>query len=274
MFVIEVPYFNLDNIYNSGQAPRWIVLNQSPEKSKYVIPYKDKVLKIEQQRNRFDWTKYRLIMSCSEEDFYDVWFDYFDLGTDYLYENAKIRNLGGKFKVPANRGRGIHVLKQDPFEAYVFSKLIINVGFEKASELMNIIAQTYGVEHIQSMREAGKITWYEWPTPESMLEKLNKEKQSSGKVKPFLKKLCNAIVNDEFDITKADNELFKLFSLHKTDVFPLIGIEEVLTKNFKCEPEEFAEWHLNEIKNKGLVYLYILHHIKNKSKEPVVYGVN
>ena len=50
MFVIEVPYFNLDQIYNSGQAPRWIKLMES----KYVIPHRDKALKIEQQRDRSD----------------------------------------------------------------------------------------------------------------------------------------------------------------------------------------------------------------------------
>ena len=274
MFVIEIPYFNLDQIYNSGQAPRWIQLNQSPEKSKYVIPYKDKVLKIEQQRNRFDWEKHRFLMSCSEEEFYDIWFNYFDLKTDYLYENAKIRNLGGKFKVPANRGYGIHILNQDLLETYIFTKLITNVGFEKASELMNRIAQTYGIEHTQRMREAGKVTWYEWPTPESMLEKLNKEKQSSGKVKLFLKKLCNAIINDEFDITQSDNELFRLFGMHDINVFPLVGIEDILMRNFGENPEEFADWYLSDIKNKGLTYLYILHHITNKPMEVKSYGVN
>ena len=53
MFVIEVPYFNLDKIYESYQAPRWIKLKES----KYVIPHRDKALKIEQQKTR-------LIMSC------------------------------------------------------------------------------------------------------------------------------------------------------------------------------------------------------------------
>ena len=46
MFVIEVPYFNLDKIYESYQAPRWIKLKES----KYVIPHRDKALKIEQEK--------------------------------------------------------------------------------------------------------------------------------------------------------------------------------------------------------------------------------
>ena len=83
MFVIEIPYLNLDQIYDSGQAPRWIKLRES----KYVIPYKDKALKIEQQRDRFDFNRYRFIMSCSEDEFCNIWFNYFDVETDYMQLN-------------------------------------------------------------------------------------------------------------------------------------------------------------------------------------------
>ena len=107
MFVIDVPFCNLDHIYNSGQAPRWIKLRDS----KYIIPFKDKALKIEQQQDRSDLTKCRLIISCSEEDFYNIWYEYFDLRTDYFDLNFKVKRLGGKFKVIANRGSGIHILK-------------------------------------------------------------------------------------------------------------------------------------------------------------------
>ena len=43
MFVIEVPYFNLDQIYNSYIAPRWIKLSDS----KYIIIHEDKAVKAE-----------------------------------------------------------------------------------------------------------------------------------------------------------------------------------------------------------------------------------
>lgn len=272
MFVIEIPYFNLDHIYKSGQAPRWIQLSQSPERSKYVIIHKDKALKIEQQRDRFDWAKFRLIMSCTEEDFYSTWFEYFDLKMDCLAENDKIKRLGGKFKVPANRGNGIHILNQDPFEAYVLAKIITNTGYENEFIVMNHIAETCGICHKQSMREAGLVTWYEWPTPEMILDKFDKLKKM-GKINSWLKKLCEAIINDGFDVTQSDNELFRLFGMHDTTVFPLVGIEETLVKNFGKNPEEFADRYLADIENKGLVYMYIVHHILNKPKEVTSYGI-
>lgn len=262
MFVINVPYFNLDQIYNSLQAPRWIKVREL----KYIVIYKEHVLKVEQQKER-------LIFSCSEEEFYNIWFNYFDLKTDCLIENNKIKRLGGKFKIPANRGNGIHILNQDPFEMYVFSKLVYYVGYTEATKLMNWIACDYGIEHKQSMREVGRVTWYEWPTPERFLEQLNEE-EITGKVKIFLKKLCNAIVNEDLDITKSDNELFKLLGMHEVNSFPLDGIKDALEKNFGENPEDFADWYLDEIENKGLVYMYILHHISNPPKEKFIYGVN
>jgi len=271
MFVIEVPYFNLDHIYNSGQAPRWIPLGQSPEKSKYVIPHKNKALKIEQQRDRYDFKRHRFTMSCTEEEFYNTWFEYFDLRMDCLAENSKIKKLGGKFKIPANRGHGIHILKQDKFEAYVLSKIITEAGYEKAFYAMNHIAEVCGVKHKQSMREAGQITWYEFPTPEMILKKVDKLKKM-GSINSWLKETCEAIVNDEFDFTKSDNELFRLFCKHEINLFPLTGIEDTLVKNFGDSPEEFTDWYLGEIENKGLVYMYIVHHILNKPKEATSNG--
>lgn len=272
MFVIEVPYFNLDHIYNSGQAPRWIQLGQSPEKSKYVIPHKDKALKIEQQRDRFDWKRHRLIMSCTEEDFYNIWFDYLGLKMDCLAENSKIKRLGGKFKIVANRGHGIHILNQDPFEAYVLSRIVARVGYENARFYMNHIAEVCGIRHEQSMREAGRIVWYEFPTYQMVLEKFDKLAATKHNFK-WLKRLCEAMA-DGFDLTQSEDKLFRLIGMNDTGIFPLTGIEDTLIKNFNEDPEDFADWYLDEIGNKGLVYMYIVHHIINRPKEVTSHGTD
>lgn len=263
MFIIEVPFFNLEQIYNSNQAPRWLKLKEN----KYIVIYKDKAIAVEQK-------KQRLILGCSEEEFYNIWFDYFDLKTDYYAINNQIKGISKKFKVPCNRGQGLHVLRQDKFEMYVYCKLVQKVGWKEAKELMIRIAATYGIHHKNSMGDAGRVFWYEWPQPERLLEKLSKEKESSGKVKPFLKKLCDAIINKGFDITKTDNELFRLFGMHE-NIFPAFEIEETIRKNFNCTPKEFADNYLNDVE--ALTYVYILYHIKNppkKIKEATSNGVS
>lgn len=261
MFVIEVPYFNLDHIYDSKQVPRWIKLKES----KYVVLHKNHSLKIEQQRDKYDLTRYRLIMSCSEEDFYNIWFDYFDLKTDYQKENINAKMLGGKFKVPANRGHGIHIIKQDNFESYVYAKLIKYAGYDKAKVAMNHIAEACGIKHIQSMREAGKVTWYEWPSPEMILNKFDKLKKM-GKINSWLKNLCEDIVYNGYELF-SENDLFKLFGMHDISAFPTEGVLEVIERNFKMSIDDFENEYLDGVENKGLIYLYILHHISNKPKE-------
>ena len=260
MFVIEIPFMNLEQIYNSRQVPRWIKLRDD----KFIVIHKDKALKIEQKKERF-------IMNCSEDEFFDIWFKYFDLQTDYMTLNRKVKRLGGKFKIVANRGQGIHILNQDEFESYVYSKIIANVGYDKAWIAMNHIAMVCGTKHVQAMREAGKITWYEFPTPEMILENFD-NLGKMGKINNWLKRLCEAIVNDYYAYTKCGNELYQLFAANDKSEFPTNGIEELLAKNFDCDVEDFADMYLNEVENKGIAYMYILHHKLNPPKEMMRYG--
>lgn len=251
---------NLEQIYNTLQAPRWIKLRDD----KFIVVHKDKALKIEQKKERF-------IMNCSEDEFFDVWFNYFDLSTDYMAQNRKVKRLGKKFKIVANRGQGIHILNQDKFEAYVYSKIVANVGYMKACMAINHIAMVCGEKHVQAMREAGKITWYEFPTPEMILENFDKLGKM-GKINNWLKRLCLAIINDGFDIEDAGNELFKMFAMNDKTGFPTSGIEEMLAKNFDCDVEDFADVYLDGIENKGMAYMYILHHKLNPPKEMINHG--
>lgn len=262
MFIIEVPYFNLDQIYNSKQAPRWIKLKEG----KYVVINEDKAITVEQKRQR-------LILGCSEEEFYNTWFNYFDLKTDYDRINEDIKRINKKFKIPCNRGKGLHILNQDKFEIYVYCKLIQRVGWDKAKEMMTRIAVTYGVHHKNSMGDAGKVSWYEWPQPERLLECLERERISTP-VKIFLHRLCRAIVYNDFDITKQDNVLFKLLGLHQLEQFPQYGLEETIHKNFSCNVEDFVTNFLNETEYKGMAYMYIHYHINNIPKERLSYHGN
>lgn len=251
---------NLEQIYNTKQVPRWIRLNEN----KFIVIHKDKALKIEQKKERF-------IMNCSEEEFFEIWFKYFDLRTDYMNSNFQIKRLSNKFRIVANRGYGIHILNQDEFEAYVYSKIIEKVGYSKASVAMNHIAKVCGIKHVQSMREAGRVTWFEFPTPEMILEKIN-NLGKMGKINNWLRRLCLAIVNDEYDFRNSGNELYKLFTKENKTIFPVNDIEDLLERNFNCEPEIFADEYLQEIENKGIVYMYVLHHKLNPPKEMKRYG--
>ena len=55
--------------------------------------------------------------------------------------------------------------------------------------------------------------------------------------------------------------------MHDVSQFPTTRIEDAIMKNFKENPEEFADWYLGDIEEKGMVYMYIVHHILNRPKE-------
>ena len=189
MFIIEVPFMNLDQIYNSGQCFRWIKLRDG----KYAIPYGDKVLKVEQQKQRF-------IMSCTDEEFYNIWYEYFDMGTDYMNVNYKTRDISEEFRVMANRGSGIRILKQDLFEIIVSFMLATATNIPNIKRMIEQIAQKCGVPHKQSLRECGQLKWYEFPNEIQILEKQNKLADDFGlKRKENVLKLCQDIVDGWLD---------------------------------------------------------------------------
>lgn len=57
--------------------------------------------------------------SCTEKEFKDIWFDYFDLGTDYVSVVKSIDKDDDFLNAAASFGGGIRILKQDVFEAII-----------------------------------------------------------------------------------------------------------------------------------------------------------
>ncbi len=57
--------------------------------------------------------------SCTEKEFKDIWFDYFDLGTDYVSVVKSIDKDDDFLNAAASFGGGIRILKQDVFETII-----------------------------------------------------------------------------------------------------------------------------------------------------------
>ena len=103
MFIIQIPYLSLDQTFKSGQHLRWIKISDD----KFIIINGSKIVKVSQNRDRF-------CFDCTEAEFYDTWYDYFDVGTDYLLYNYRINKIDEDFvKQSSNRGRGIRIIKQN-----------------------------------------------------------------------------------------------------------------------------------------------------------------
>jgi len=104
----DIEYFDLEQIANSGQCFRWRKLDDG----RYQIPAFGNCLDIAQTGCHFE-------MSCTGEEFNKVWYNYFDLGTDYGKLVKRIDPEDSFLKSAADYGRGIRILNQDIWETII-----------------------------------------------------------------------------------------------------------------------------------------------------------
>lgn len=107
--IICSEHFDIKKIAESGQCFR---INMLSDDSCYLI-HGDKVLGVTMNN------KEEIELDCSEDEYGEIWSDYFDMNTDY----NKIVSLADKEDIFLNNaieyGRGIRILKQDPWEMII-----------------------------------------------------------------------------------------------------------------------------------------------------------
>ena len=102
------------------------------------------------------------LFSCPEEEFDSIWQDYFDLETDYSCYISSVDQGDSYLKKAAEYGKGIRILKQDPWE------MIITF----------IISQRKNIPAIKACVEKLCLRWgkeikegfHAFPTPEELSE--------------------------------------------------------------------------------------------------------
>ena len=101
--------FDLEETAESGQCFRWRKISEG----EYLIPAFGRALKVRQEGNRFSF-------SCSEEEWQEVWKDYFDFDRDYGNIGECIRKSGDRHLEECfEKGSGIRVLSQELWEMIV-----------------------------------------------------------------------------------------------------------------------------------------------------------
>lgn len=251
MYTIELSGFDLNKTFKSGQSLRWRQIRED----KYLVFHKDKSLVIEQNKNR-------LILSCTEQDFFDVWVSYFDLFYDYPRELMRLKVLSNDFKKFVNKAKGVHQINRDPFEALVTAKLMQEYDEVRVNLFKEEIAKICGKRRTQSKVDIGTFRWNEWPSPAEVYNKINKSKVLNPVFMSWLHETSELLMKEELDISKADR-LSRLLAGDRK-VFPkdesVIGlaIEEYETK------DNFVKEVLSKADNKSLVYLCLNYFCLNK----------
>lgn len=232
----DVKNFELEHIFECGQCFRWNKLS----KDTFIGVAFGRVIKVKKEDAQVE------ICNCTEEDFYNIWEDYFDLRRDYSTVKEKLA-FDPLLKESIDFGHGIRILNQDPFEIVVSFITSANNRIPMIKRAIENISKKWGSQ----LEFEGKI-YHAFPTPEQLVKASAEELESCGLgfrakyVKDTVEKIYNSLKGVEgfhpyniYDIAKLDADdchnalqefngigpkvadCIMLFSMGKISAFPV-----------------------------------------------------
>lgn len=272
MFVISIPYLSLDQLYSSGQVFRWRKIHRG----KYLIQDGHTILKAEQKGSN-------LMLSCSQQEFFDKWYYYFTADIDYEAVFDKAISVGGHVAKSAKLSRGVRVLRQDPFETIITFMLATATNIPRIKLMVNSLCMICGEKHKQAMEETGIVTWYEFPTAEQILANESElDVCKMGYRKDNIVQFCMDIEEGWLSLDELQSMQYEdakkylmqfrgigekvadcicLYGLGHHQAFPVdVHIEHILNREYHCDYDTFAAWYLDDLRGyEGIIQQYLYH---------------
>lgn len=224
--------FDIKQIAESGQCFRMNRLSASGDTIKYGLVAYGKYLEMTQI------SQDTVELSCTEEEFYTLWEDYFDLKYDYgTIIECLIAGEDAFLREAALYGKGIRVLKQEPFEAMISFIISQNKNIPAIKNCIEAICKSYG-ERIDS--KDSDCSYYTFPSAQVLAQAVKEE----------LRQLKTGY-RDEYIIRASQ-------SVHTNQ----IDLEQLKTKSFEESVNSLKKIHGIGEKVANCVALYGLHHIE------------
>ena len=206
MIIHSIQYFDPEAIAQSGQCFRM----RAVAPGRLEVIHRDKRLVIDSLGDE------RFAFSCTQAEFQDVWYDYFDLSTDYGAFISTVDKEDAYLTRAAQSGRGLRILNQAPWE--------VLVGF-LLSQRKSIPAIRDGIAKL-CMRFGEPLAFgdrqeHTFPTPQRLAAAEMEELLacSLGYRAPYIKAAARSVASGETDLEAmrdwADDALLaKLLSMH------------------------------------------------------------
>lgn len=136
MIEVTSKYFDPLEIMESGQCFRW----QKNDNGRFSVIAFNRYIEVEKNGDLIRF-------SCSQEDWDNIWHDYFDMGRDYgnidkLIAGTDDDHLKDAFKL----GQGIRILKQDLWEMIVSFMISQNNNIPRIRGSIEAICERAGIE--------------------------------------------------------------------------------------------------------------------------------
>ena len=257
--ILREDSFKVDHIFECGQCFNF----RKNEDGSFTAVFLGRII------NLLECDGYTLIRNVSLDDFYNVFYDYFDLGTDY--KQIKEELSGSEIlKKASDYGYGIRILNQDLFETTISFIISANNQIPRIKNAVRIISERYGDYLGEYMGEK----YYSFPSPD-VLAKVDpldlREYARVGfrdvRIVETAKAFVDGFLNfeDEKSLTDIDlhkklNELpgigpkvadcIMLFAYHRRQTFPVdVWIKRVMETLFigKEVPKKQVDNYAREI---------------------------
>lgn len=156
MFFRPSDDFDLRRIAESGQCFRW----EPAASGGYRIPFRDRCLYIRPLENG------GLELDCGEAEFRTLWRDYFDLENDYSGIRGRVDRERDPYLFRAvQAGRGIRILRQDPWETLVSFIISQNRNIPAIRRSVDLLCRAAG--EVREDRQG--LAYHTFPEPERIL---------------------------------------------------------------------------------------------------------
>lgn len=266
--------FNILQIADSGQCFRMNQIKTASDKIVYEMIAYGKYLKLEQVEE--DQVEFH----CSEDEYYELWEDYFDLSYDYEgLVKTLVEGEDPFLKEAAAYGNGIRILKQEPFEAMISFIISQNKNIPAIRSAIEALCVRYGEKII--VEENGDKEYYSFPTPEALAkaDTVELRKLKMGYRDEYIISAAKAVKNGDIDLEYLKQVGFdeavkalkgvhgigdkvanciSLYGLHHIEGFPVdVWIKRVLNEIYdnKFEKEQYSGYA-------GIVQQYMFYYMR------------
>ena len=184
--------FDLESILECGQCFRW----DKNKENDYTGIVRDKIVRIVQSNSSV------VFYNCSQQDFENLWYKYFDMGTDYRSIIDSISINDPIMKIASDFAPGIRILRQPLFETLITFIISANNSIPNIRRVVARLSEMYG----DSLYYEGKEL-YSFPEPDVLadapLEKISMSK--AGFRSRYIKKTAVEFANNPLTVENLKN---------------------------------------------------------------------
>lgn len=240
--ILREDSFKVDHIFECGQCFNF----RKNDDGSYTAVFLGKII------NLLELDDCTLIRNVNLDEFYEIFYDYFDLGTDYslIKEDLSKSEI---LKKACDYGYGIRILNQDLFETTISFIISANNQIPRIKKAVRIISERYGDYLGEYMGEE----YYSFPSPQvlSKVDPLDlREHARVGfrdvRIVETAKAFVDGFLNFEDEKALSDKDLHNklkelpgigpkvadcimLFAYHRRETFPVdVWIKRVMETLF------------------------------------------